>query len=118
MEDVKRESKKRQPVAGYVDEDDAEWLQHHRVELNAMSSPQLLEWLDSKMTDYGEKLVPPDEVLASQLENDVRSVLERRLPNRFSDRPTSMSGSRRNTASARNSSSRRWRRSRSVRARS
>ena len=79
VEDVKRESKKRQPVADYVDEDDAEWLQQHRVELNAMSSPQLLVWLDSKLAAHGEKLVPPDEVLASQLEHEVRSLLERQI---------------------------------------
>ena len=79
VEDVKRETKKRQPVADYVDEDDAEWLQHRRVELNAMSSPQLLAWLDTKLAAYGEKLVPPDEVLASRLEHEVRSVLERQI---------------------------------------
>ena len=79
VENVKRETKKRQPVADYIDEDDAEWLQQHRVELNAMSSPQLLEWLDSKLAAYGEKLVPPDEVLASRLEHEVRSALEQQI---------------------------------------
>ena len=79
VEQVKRENKKRQPVADYVDEDEAEWLQDHRVELNAMTSPQLLEWLDRKMAAYGDKLVPPAEVLAESLEDDVRSGLERQI---------------------------------------
>ncbi len=51
----------RKPVADYVadydgdidppdDADDwAEWLQTHRVELNAMTTPQLIAWLDQKM---------------------------------------------------------------------
>ena len=26
-----------------------EWLQTHRIELNAMTTPQLIEWLDEKM---------------------------------------------------------------------
>jgi hypothetical protein len=34
-----------------------EWLQTHRIELNAMTTPQFIEWLDSKMAGYG-KLVP------------------------------------------------------------
>ena len=79
VEEVKRESKKKQPVADYVDEDEAEWLQDHRVELNAMSSPQLLEWLDSKMAPYGDKLVPPADVLAESLEDDVRSALAQQI---------------------------------------
>ncbi len=51
--------KKRQSVAGYVREytaahfeDDGtdwdEWLQGHRVELNAMTTEHFLEWLDGK----------------------------------------------------------------------
>ena len=59
------------PVADYVrdrdeeeGEDWAEWLQTHRVELNAMTTPQLIEWLDGKMAKHGEgKLIPPPEVI-------------------------------------------------------
>ena len=43
---------RRKPVADYVaahDGDWEEWLQTHRVELNAMTTPQLIEWLDEKM---------------------------------------------------------------------
>jgi hypothetical protein len=71
---------RRKPVAEYVREweddpppDDAgsweEWLQTHRVELNAMTTPQFIEWLDGKMEAYG-KLIPPPDVL--ELELDAR----------------------------------------------
>ena len=43
-------------------------MQTHRVELNAMTTPQLIEWLDAKMEEYGDgKLIPPDEVLVDEL---------------------------------------------------
>ena len=29
-----------------------EWLQTHRVELNAMTTPQFIEWLDAKMAAH------------------------------------------------------------------
>jgi len=79
VEEVVRQNKKRQPVADYVNEDDADWLQEHRVELNAMTSPQLLDWLDRKMQDYGEKLVPPTEVLEEHLQQEVGARLEQRF---------------------------------------
>src|SRR5262249_36119713 len=45
------------PVADYVRErEDGEcwepWLQTNRVELNAMTTPQFIEWLDGKLADY------------------------------------------------------------------
>ncbi|MFI5458038.1 MAG: hypothetical protein ACHRXM_21585 [Isosphaerales bacterium] len=79
VEEVPRENKRRQAVADYVDEVDADWLQDHRVELNAMTSPQLLEWLDLKMEDHGEKLVPPTEVLEEHLQRAVGTRLEQRF---------------------------------------
>jgi hypothetical protein len=64
----------RKPVADYVrdyDGDDVdwdEWLQTHRVELNAMTTPQLIDWLDAKMERHGDgKLIPPDVVLVDEL---------------------------------------------------
>jgi hypothetical protein len=69
---------KRKAVAGYVKArtDQApsgdtweEWLQTLRVELNAMTTPQFIEWLDAKMAEHGSgKLIPPDDVLAAELE--------------------------------------------------
>ena len=47
---------RRKPVANYVlieDDDWMEWLQAHRVELNAMTTPQLIEWLDEKIERFG-----------------------------------------------------------------
>ena len=68
------EGKSRKPVADYVaqyddvDEDWEEWLQTHRVELNAMTTPQLIEWLDDKMETHGDgKLIPPQDVLVDEL---------------------------------------------------
>ena len=60
--------KNARPVAGYVAPKWAEWLQTARVELNAMTSPQFIEWLDGKMAAHdGSKLVPPREVMENQL---------------------------------------------------
>ena len=73
VEDVE-EGERRKAVADYVlerdDGDDwEEWLQTHRVELNAMTTPQFIEWLDGKMAEHGYgKLIPPPEVLAAELE--------------------------------------------------
>jgi len=62
---------KRKPVADYVrDRKDGahweEWLQTHRVELNAMTTPQFIEWLDGKMAAY-DKLIPPADILKAEL---------------------------------------------------
>jgi hypothetical protein len=71
--------KRRQPVARYVhDRDDGEkwveWLQHNRIELDAMTTPQLIAWLDRKMEEHGQgRLVPPAEVLAEHLEKQARA---------------------------------------------
>jgi hypothetical protein len=69
---------KRKAVADYVKarEDQApggspweEWLQTHRVELNAMTTPEFIDWLDRKMAEHGSgKLIPPDDVVAAELE--------------------------------------------------
>jgi hypothetical protein len=84
VEDVEQ-GDQRKPVAEYVLEREdgdhwKEWLQRHRVELNAMTTPEFIEWLDDKMAEHGEsKLVPPGDVLAAeferQLEEKVRAVI-------------------------------------------
>jgi hypothetical protein len=67
---------RRKPVANYVliqDDDWMEWLQTHRVELNAMTTPQLIEWLDEKMERFGPgKLIPPAKVLEQDLKARVK----------------------------------------------
>jgi hypothetical protein len=79
----------RKAVAEYVLErdDGGYWdnfLQTHRVELNAMTTPEFIEWLDAKMAEHGDgKLVPPEEVvveeLESQLETKVRAAITERI---------------------------------------
>jgi hypothetical protein len=80
---------KRKPVADYVlereDGDEwAEWLQTHRVELNAMTTPQFIEWLDAKMAEHGDgKLIPPSAVIAQEfetrLEANIREIVTDRI---------------------------------------
>ena len=74
------------PVADYVRERDdgdewEEWLQSHRVELNAMTTPQFIEWLDGKLADY-DKLIPPPVVVAVELEQ----LLKKRLRELITER--------------------------------
>jgi hypothetical protein len=86
VEDVE-EGGRRKAVAGYVgerddDEEWSEWLQTHRVELNAMTTPQFIEWLDDKMADY-DKLIPPHEVLEMEwselIESKTRAAITERI---------------------------------------
>lgn len=73
------------PVADYVSErEDGDywkgWLQTHRIELNAMTTPQLIEWLNKKITTFGSgKLIPPSDVLeqdlADRIEEKVRDAV-------------------------------------------
>jgi hypothetical protein len=75
VEDVAA-GERRKPLASYVPADWQYWLRHHRVELNAMTTPQFIAWLDDKMAAFGNgKLVPPARVL----KNDLSETLEHRL---------------------------------------
>jgi len=69
------------PVANWTS-DWEEWLQTHRVELNAMTTPQFIEWLDGKMEGYS-KLVPPEDVIGKELderiETKIREAIEERI---------------------------------------
>jgi hypothetical protein len=82
--------KRRKAVARYVEAADEsgehgtapdgdtweEWLQTHRVELNAMTTPQLIEWLDGKMAAYASgKLIPPPDVLETELAGAVEKKI-------------------------------------------
>jgi len=78
VEDVEAGTR-RKPVADYVlERGDGghwdNWLQTHRVELNAMTTLQFIEWLDSKMADY-KKLIPPLEVLACELDERIEQKI-------------------------------------------
>jgi hypothetical protein len=81
VETVKRLDKRR-PVADYVrDREDGahweEWLQTHRVELNAMTTPRFIEWLDRKMIEHADvgKLVPPLDILEAELNGRIEQKI-------------------------------------------
>ena len=97
VEEVK-EGERRKPVADYVKTADEsgehgtapdgtsweDWLQTHRVELNAMTTPKFIEWLDRKMAEHGVgKLIPPADVLeaelAKRIDTKVRAALTERI---------------------------------------
>src|SRR5262249_49185046 len=83
--------KRRKAVANYVLERDdlapngdtwEEWLQTHRIELNAMTTPQFIAWLDGKLAGY-DKLIPPPNILETELnariEKKVRDAIVARI---------------------------------------
>jgi len=72
------EKERRKPVADYVPDEWADWLQTHRVELNAMTTPQFIEWLDGKMADY-DKLIPPAAVLDAELNKGIETRIRAAL---------------------------------------
>jgi hypothetical protein len=83
-----RSSSSKQPkvaraVAQYVIEHDPRWerwLQTSRVELNAMTTPELIEWLDRKMAEHGSgKLIPPHDVLEQDFAVQVERILREDL---------------------------------------
>jgi hypothetical protein len=87
VETFKR-GKARKPVADYVGDVWGEWLQENRVELNAMSTPQFLEWLERKFADHADKVIPPKVIppaevmtgrLAEGVEATVREVITKRI---------------------------------------
>ena len=89
VEDVE-EGNRRKPVADYVaehpcEEDEGdweEWLQTHRIELNAMTTPQFIAWLDGKMAKYS-KLIPPADVLESELSERIEAKFRADLTERI-----------------------------------
>jgi hypothetical protein len=75
--------KKRQPVGDYA-ADRGDWLQTHRVELNAMTSPQFLIWLDEKIAPHDTgKVVPPRDVITERLTDDAEALVRERLAARI-----------------------------------
>ncbi|MNY85839.1 DNA topoisomerase VI subunit A [compost metagenome] len=70
-------SKDKRPVADYVDYYWTEWLQSNRVELNSMTTPQFISWLEGKMEEYGVgKIIPDEETLEEQLRIEVKKNIE------------------------------------------
>jgi hypothetical protein len=84
IETVER-GKQRRAVADYVRDrggDWGEWLQTHRIEINAMTTPQFIEWLDGKMAAHDGKLIPPDDVVAAELAKRIKSKVREALTER------------------------------------
>lgn len=90
VEPVDRSGGKRQAVADYVDEHAGEggiddwqgWLQTNRIELNAMTTPKFIAWLDAKFAPFKGKVLPPAAILGEQLRREVRSGLEGQITER------------------------------------
>jgi hypothetical protein len=78
-ERVERKGRRAVPVADYIEPEWRQWLQEHRVELNAMDTPTFLEWLDGEMEPYACKLIPPTPVLTGRLVADTRGLIRKRL---------------------------------------
>jgi hypothetical protein len=77
-EPVERAKDKIAPVAEYAEEW-AGWFQSNRIELNAMTTPQFLSWLDGKFADQVGKVVPPAEVLIDRLEKETEAESRRQI---------------------------------------
>src|SRR5262249_153566 len=77
------ETERYRAVAEYA-RDWEEWLQTRRVELNAMTTQQFIEWLDSKMGAHGNgKRIPPADMLenelAGRIEAKIRTAITERI---------------------------------------
>jgi DNA topoisomerase VI subunit B len=80
---------RRRPVADYVragtdrapnGETWEAWLQYSRIELNAFTSAELIDWLNAKMEELGDgKLIPPDDILQEEFGDRVRERVETAL---------------------------------------
>jgi hypothetical protein len=76
IETIEGEKKRRKAVARYITERPdgknwEEWLQGHRVELNAIPALKFFAWLDGKMKKYGNgRLVPPPDAMTERLASD------------------------------------------------
>jgi hypothetical protein len=81
---------KRRPVANYVTErPDGDhwnkWLQSNRYELDAMSTPQFLEWITAKIEAHDDvgKVIPPAEFIAETADGCLRTALRNRIEERI-----------------------------------
>src|SRR5260221_8256216 len=53
-----------------------EWLQDNRIELNAMTSPQRVVWVERKFERAGvKKVIPPEEIALADLSKKVRDEI-------------------------------------------
>lgn len=67
-------------VADYVDYKWSKWLQNNRVELNAMTTPEFIEWLENKMEQHGVgKIIPSHDILEKTLEKNTEAAMRQKL---------------------------------------
>jgi hypothetical protein len=84
-------SKSRRPVAGYIHtydyrngEDYSSWLQNSRIELNAMTTPQFLEWIEEKVIKYDNgKVIPDGNTIQRQLISETDRIIQQRVMQRI-----------------------------------
>lgn len=77
---VRKNKNSRRPVAEYVKQKWKKWLQTPSIELNAMTTPHFLRWLDDKIALTGQgKLIQPEAVLTKELHDKVHETLEQTL---------------------------------------
>lgn len=87
------ESKSRRPVAQYIkdkdrtncwDTDYEQWLQTNRVELNAMTTPQFLQWIEEKISEYDNgKVIPDEDTLIDNLNANVEMLVKEEVKERL-----------------------------------
>ena len=71
-------------MAGYISPAWKDWLQEYRVELNAMSTPQFIAWLEEKIRSYDQgKVIPPEKVMTEYLDGKLQSELKERIADRI-----------------------------------
>lgn len=74
------DTKHRKAVGDYLDYEWKHWLQSNRVELNAMTSPQFLDWLEQKFDAYDiPKVIPSTDTLTSHLYHSVDTLLRKQI---------------------------------------
>lgn len=73
-------SNRKKAVAGYVDPVYERWLQNFRVELNAMSTPLFIAWLERKLRPYDKgKVIPPERVMVESLDHSLKDKLGQKI---------------------------------------
>jgi hypothetical protein len=78
-EPVVQKKRGRVRVAPYVEGRWRQWLQNHRVELDAMSTPRFLQWMDAKMEGYAGKVIPPKPVLTQTMDDKLKALIRNRI---------------------------------------
>ena len=61
----------------HLTKQDKEFLTYNRIELNAMSTSQLIPWFERKLAQLGlvKKLIPPDDVLSEYIFKQITNGL-------------------------------------------